>query len=202
MKILIVKLSSIGDVVHALPILAPIRQSLPAAEISWVVEKKAAEILRDNEYLDELIEIDTRDLRKKDSIGKFFPKARKQFGPLRNGKFDVAIDLQGLLKSASVAKLARARRRFGFAKKNLREPASRFLLTDKVKIKKKTHIIRKNLRLVSKALNIPVPSIDFSFPIFTREEHRHEGRRNYRSNGWEFCHTESGRRLGDKTLAR
>ncbi len=64
MQILIVKLGSIGDIVHTLPALAAIRKALPQAEISWVVEHRAAEILRDNPLLDRLIEVDTKALRR------------------------------------------------------------------------------------------------------------------------------------------
>ncbi len=63
MRLLIVKLSSIGDIVHTLPSLAAIRRAFPDAEISWVVEERAAEILRGNPMIDNLIEIDTRSLR-------------------------------------------------------------------------------------------------------------------------------------------
>ena len=63
MKILIVKLSSIGDIVHTLPALAAIRRALPEAEISWAVEKSAAEILEAIRLIENLIEIDTRSLR-------------------------------------------------------------------------------------------------------------------------------------------
>ncbi|MGI8849796.1 MAG: lipopolysaccharide heptosyltransferase I, partial [Pyrinomonadaceae bacterium] len=63
MNILIVRLSSIGDIVHTLPALAAIRKALPEAEISWVVEKSSAEILRNNQLVKNLIEIDTRSLR-------------------------------------------------------------------------------------------------------------------------------------------
>ena len=64
MRILIVKLSSIGDIVHTLPVLAAIRHELPDAEIAWAVERSAAEILRGNKLIDNLIEIDTRSLRR------------------------------------------------------------------------------------------------------------------------------------------
>ena len=187
MKILIVKLSSIGDVVHTLPTLAAIRYGLPNAEISWVVEKKAAEILRGNEFLHRLIEIDTRSLRKQKRVGKKLAFAREQIGELRSETFDVALDFQGLLKSASIAKLAKAARRFGFSKQNLREPASRFLLSDKVKIKQKTHIIRKNLALAEKALNIEIPTEDFEFPIFTDEKDKLEAEKIIEKTNGNFA---------------
>ena len=175
MKILIVKLSSIGDVVHTLPVLAAVRRALPDAEIAWAVERSAAEILRGNELIDNLIEIDTRSLRRGGKIiENLLLDASRQLRHLRKFEFDIALDFQGLLKSASIIKLAKTKKRFGFSKQNLREPASRFLLTDKIDVAPKTHIIAKNLALAKAALNIPVPENDFEFPIYTDETHRRE----------------------------
>ena len=187
MKILIVKLSSIGDVVHTLPAFAAIRNALPDAEISWVVEKRVAEILRRNELLDNLIEIDTKSLRKKDSVKRTLLNARLQLRKLRSEQFDVAIDFQGLIKSAAIAKIAKAKLRFGFTKKNLREPASRFLLTDKIKVKKKMHIIRKNLELAAKALDFEISDENIEFPIFTRKKHKKEADEIIEKTGENFA---------------
>src|SRR5580765_1589449 len=157
MRILIVKLGSIGDVVHTLPSLAAIRRALPAAEISWVVERRASEILWDNPVLDRLIEIDTKALRRGLMSGETLRAPRQQLRLLRASAFDLALDFQGLIKSAMIARLSRARRVVGFAREALREPASRILLHETVEIPPRTHVIRKNLRLVEAALNISVP---------------------------------------------
>ncbi|HXG85032.1 MAG TPA: lipopolysaccharide heptosyltransferase I [Pyrinomonadaceae bacterium] len=174
MKILIVKLSSIGDIVHTLPALAAIKRALPEAEISWAAERGSAEILRNNELLHRLIEIDTKALRRKTPIGETLVAARLQFRELRSTIFDVALDFQGLLKSASIAKLARAERLYGFSKQNLREPASRFLLSDSFAADERIHIIDKNLTLAEKALGIAVRRDNPEFPIFTGAEHKLE----------------------------
>ncbi len=187
MKILVVKLSSIGDVVHTLPVLAAIRRALPDAEIAWAVEREAAEILRGNTFLDNLIILDTRSLRGGKVIGEILPNASRQLRQLRRYSFDVAIDFQGLLKSATIAKLTKSKRRYGFAKQNLREPASRFLLTDTVEIEKKLHIIIKNLKLAEQALNIFVPKDNFEFPIFTDENHKTEAVKIIEQSGENFA---------------
>ena len=174
MKILIVKLSSIGDVVHALPALAAIRRALPDSEISWVVERSAAEILRGNLLINNLIEIDTRSLRGGKGIEEILVGATKQLRELRSFNFDAVLDFQGLLKSAAVAKLAKAKRTYGFSKPNLREPSSRFLLTDTIEVEQNSHIVVKNLTLAKEVLKISVPENDFEFPIFTDETHRAE----------------------------
>lgn len=170
MRILIVKLSSIGDIIHTLPSLAAIRQQLPEAEISWAVERRSAEILRGNPMIDNLIEVDTRSIRGTAIIDEL----AKQVRDIRKFKYDVALDFQGLLKSAMITKISGAGRRVGFSKKDLREPAGRMFLTETVSIPEMTHVIRKNLMLAESAFGIEVPEYAFEFPIFTDREHAEE----------------------------
>src|ERR687890_77858 len=158
MRILIVKLGSIGDIVHTLPALAALRAAMPQAEISWVVERRSSEILKDNPLLDRLIEVDTKALRRGLMSGETLRAPRQQLRRLRASAFDVALDFQGLLKSAAIARLSRASRTYGFAPPALREPASRFLLTETVNVPTNTNVIRKNLALAAGALRIGVPS--------------------------------------------
>jgi heptosyltransferase-1 len=188
-RILIVKLGSIGDIVHTLPSLAALRHALPHAEISWVVERRSAEILRDNPFLDRLIEVDTKALRRGLMSGETLRAPRQQLRRLRASAFDVAIDFQGLLKSASIARLSGARRIFGFSREGLREPASRILLSKAVSIPKRTHIIRKNLELLSGALGIATPqnSSELEFPIQVEFNHRLEAEKAMDGSGGGFA---------------
>ena len=176
MRILIVKLGSIGDIIHTLPALAALRAAMPRAEISWVVEQRSSEILRDNPILDRLIEVDTKALRRGLMSGETLRAPRQQLRRLRASAFDLAIDFQGLLKSASIARLSGARRVFGFSRDALREPASRLLLSKSIPITAKTHVIRKNLALLAGALGVAVPedASDFAFPIATSTHHKEE----------------------------
>jgi len=178
MRILIVKLGRIGDVVHTLPALAAIRKALPNAEISWVVEHRAAEILRDNPILDRLIEVDTKALRRGLVSGETLRAPRQQLRQLRASAFELALDFQGLLKSASIARLSGARRVFGFSSDSLREPASRILLSKSIRISKNLHVVQKNLALASGALKISVPETaeGLEFPISTGPAHQAEAR--------------------------
>src|SRR5919108_4415372 len=148
MRILVVKLSSIGDIVHTLPALAALRAAMPHSEISWVVERRSAEILRDNPLLDRLIEVDTKALRRGLMSGETLQAPRQQLRRLRASAFDVALDFQGLIKSASIARLSGARRVFGFARDGLREPPSRLLLSKTIAVPRQIHVIRKGLELV------------------------------------------------------
>ena len=176
MRILIVKLGSIGDIVHTLPSLAAMRRALPRAEISWVVERRAAEILRDNPFLNRLIEVDTKALRRWPMSGETLLAPRQQLRRLRASTFDAALDFQGLLKSASIARLSGAKLAYGFAREALREPPSRFLLNKTVRVPLRSHVIVKNLALVEGALGIPVPTdpLEFEFPIATTPAHERE----------------------------
>lgn len=187
MQILFVKLSSIGDIVHTLPTLAAVRRALPDAEISWAVEKSSAEILRENPLINNLIELDTRSLRGGKIFEEILLDATRQMRALRRFSFDAVLDFQGLFKSAGIAKLSKAKRRYGFDKTNLREPASRFLLTETIEIPKPIHIIRKNLTLAGKALKIDVPAENFEFPIRTDETHRAEAEKIAAQAGNNFA---------------
>jgi lipopolysaccharide heptosyltransferase I len=171
MRLLIVKLGSIGDIIHTLPSLAAIRRALPDAEISWVAEERSAEILRGSPMIDNLIEVDTHSMRGRRMIRGIIPSAGRQLKTLRQFKFDVALDFQGLLKSAMIAKLSGAKRRWGYARASLREPASRLLLTDTVNIPKHIDVYRKGLALVERALDIVVLDENFEFPIGTSAEY-------------------------------
>jgi len=175
MRILIVKLGSIGDIVHTLPALAALRAAMPQAEISWVVERRSAEILRDNPLLDRLIEVDTKALRRGLMSGETLRAPRQQLRRLRASAFDVAIDFQGLLKSASIARLSGARRVFGYSRAGLREPASALLLSKTVAVPRQTHVIRKSLLLLHGALGVSLPE-ELSFPINTTANDEAEAR--------------------------
>lgn len=174
MRILIVKLSAIGDIVHALPAVAAIRANLPEAEISWVVEQRSAEIVRGSSAVDHLIEIDTRSMRGGKVIDEILLDMTRQAALVRQRKYDIAIDMQGLIKSAVIAKISGAKRRWGFSRAALREPAGRFLLTDTVKTPERCHVIRKNLHLAAGALGFGFDDTRLEFPIAVADEHRAE----------------------------
>jgi len=178
MRVLIVKLGSIGDIVHTLPALAALRTAMPQAEISWVVERQSSEILKDNPLLDRLIEVDTKALRRGLMSGETLRAPRQQLRRLRASAFDVALDFQGLLKSASIARLSGARRVFGYSLTGLREPASAVFLSKRIAVPKQTHVISKSLMLLQGALGVPVPAQaeDLSFPIHITREHETEAR--------------------------
>ena len=186
MRVLIVKLGSIGDIVHTLPALAALRAAQPQAEISWVVERRAAEILRDNPLLDRLIEVDTKALRRGLMSGETLRAPRQQLRRLRASAFDVALDFQGLLKSASIARLSGAQRVFGYSRSGLREPASSLLLSKRIDVPINVHVIHKALLLLEGALGIPVPE-KLSFPINVTNGQEREARDIAAESGGKYA---------------
>lgn len=177
MKILFVKLGAIGDIIHTLPALAATRANFPNAEISWVAEERSAEILRGNQFIDNLIEVDTRSLRGGIFFERMLTGAARQARNLRQYDFDIAIDFQGLLKSALIAKVSGAKTRWGFSRSDLREPAARVFYTNTAAIQSRAHVIQQNLQLVSTALDFTPRTDRFEFPIFTGDEFRDEANR-------------------------
>ena len=141
MRILIVKLSAIGDVVHTLPAAALLKRALPGARIAWAVGPRAAAILKGSPVIDDLIELQPR---------AAVPGFRSQV----NGSvfFDIAIDFQGLIKSGLVAFASRAKRRVGLETCDLRERVSRLFLTEQVETSQFKHVIEKNLALARAAV--------------------------------------------------
>jgi ADP-heptose:LPS heptosyltransferase len=107
--------------------------------------------------------------------GETLRAPRQQLRRLRASAFDVALDFQGLLKSASIARLSGAQRVFGYARAGLREPASSLLLSKRIAVPVNVHVIRKSLLLLEGALGIPAPQ-QLSFPINVTNDQEREAR--------------------------
>jgi heptosyltransferase-1 len=124
-NVAIVKLSSLGDVIHALPVARALRRARPDTRITWIVEAREYAILRDHPDLDQIIPVDTRRWRRlvrrpagaREVMGKLGRLHRR----VRLGGFDVAIDLQGLLKSGVLTAYTGAPLRIGFSASHCRE---------------------------------------------------------------------------------
>ncbi|MCX7781640.1 MAG: lipopolysaccharide heptosyltransferase I [Negativicutes bacterium] len=115
-NILIIKLSAIGDVIHALPVSRALKQCMPDAKITWIVEKPAFDLLTNNPDIDEIILFDKPKFKSWQSAIAHAPDFVKM---LRAHHFDLVLDLQGLFKSAAIAWATGARHRYGYS--NMRE---------------------------------------------------------------------------------
>ena len=111
MNILIVKLSAIGDVIHALPVSYALRRKFPDAHITWVVEPTAYEIVKHNPCVDEVILFQKKAFKTMKGFRENFKPLYKQ---LHQRRYDISIDLQGLFKSLAVVLTANAKRKIGY----------------------------------------------------------------------------------------
>jgi lipopolysaccharide heptosyltransferase I len=147
-RFLVIRLSSIGDIVHALPAVSALGETFPEAEIDWVVETRYAELLEDNPCVHRLVKLATLDWRRKLRSAETFREVARGIRAVRAAKYDVAVDFQGLWKSAIIAWLSRSQKRVGFAKDWLREPGAAVFYTERVAPHDRRHVIERNLALV------------------------------------------------------
>jgi lipopolysaccharide heptosyltransferase I len=164
-RILLIKPSSLGDIVHALPILAGLRRAWPQTHIAWLVASPFVPLLTGHPLLNEVIPFDRRHygrmLRSPRALLDFLRFVRQ----LRRQRFDLVIDLQGLFRSGLLAFACGAPRRVGFAA--ARELAWVFY-TQRVRCPNEDgHAVDRNLAL-ARSIGLPVDPPDF--PLGLRDE--------------------------------
>jgi heptosyltransferase-1 len=120
-RILIVKLSSMGDVIHALPAVAFLRIAAPSAEIHWAVDTRFADLLEGNPGIAKVVSLPIRDWKGRLRSRATWHEAWSAAESLRGGSYDLAIDLQGNIKSGVVTYLSGAPIRYGFPRETARE---------------------------------------------------------------------------------
>ena len=155
--ILIVRLGAMGDIVHALPVAAALRARFPDARIDWVVDERHRDLLELVRVVDRRIALRTRSA----SLRRRVMELRRT---LTRESYDIAIDVQGLLKSAVVARLSGARRILGFTTPHLRERAARVFYTETCDPGDTAHVIEKNLTLAA-SLGADVSRIQFPLTV-------------------------------------
>jgi len=153
MNILIVRLGALGDIVHAIPAAAALRAAFPFARIDWLVDAKHREILELVTCIDEIIVLE------RPTPSGWLAVTRE----LRRRQYDAALDFQGLMKSAVLARASGARRVLGFSIWHLREKGARPFYSESLEPSRDVtqgHVIYKNLRLIE-ALGVRGASVDF-----------------------------------------
>lgn len=144
MRILIVKMSSMGDVVHAQPLATDIRRAFPEARIEWVAEKSFAAICKLNTAIDEVIPISWRRWRK-NLVSRAARAEMLAFHQRLTGSpYDLVLDCQGLIKSAVITRMASAALRVGPAWAFAREPLASLGYGCKAVVPRDWHVVRRN----------------------------------------------------------
>jgi len=152
MKIAIVKLSAMGDIIHAMVALQYIKIANPTLQVDWIVEQGFASILEGNPHIDNILHVNLKAIKK----DKF--KLIKQIKLVRTyakNNYDLVIDAQGLLKSAVVAKLL-GQNRAGFSKNSIREGVASYFYGQTVAISYDANTIDRNAKVMSEPLGVKI----------------------------------------------
>ncbi len=160
-KILIVKPSSLGDVVHSLPFLNSVRSCFPKAEIHWIIAKGLEGLLQGNPMIDKLIVIDKDSWKKISRAALTLRELKGLFSEISGEGYDLAIDLQGLMRSGVITMASRAGLRIGFSE--ARE-GSRLFYNRKVKGGRDVHAVDRYLKIAA-ALGCETGDLVFPFPL-------------------------------------
>ncbi|WP_321311733.1 lipopolysaccharide heptosyltransferase I [Halarcobacter sp.] len=156
MKIAIVKLSAMGDIVHAMVALQFIKKHNPNIQIDWFVEKAFFQVLENNPDIDNIYSLNLKAI-KKDKKQLF--SQIKQVKTYSKKTYDLVIDAQGLIKSAIVSKLL-GKRVAGFSKDSIREKAASYFYKNKVSIAYDENTIDRNAKVLSKPLGFEILESD------------------------------------------
>lgn len=149
-KILVVKLSALGDVAHALPVVDYLNQAAPGADVDWVVDRRFAPLLDGNPGLRRVVPLDLSRWKKSWTAADARREASGAVRELRDDAYDAAFDIQGNAKSGVVTRLSGAPLRFGFDRGGVREAPNLLFTNRKVPLREEDrHICQKYLRIVS-----------------------------------------------------
>jgi len=157
MKIAIVKLSALGDIVHAMVVLQFVKQVIPDCRIDWIVEERFSSVLEHNPHIENVFCVNLKSL-KKDKFQSF--SELKKIKKYAQNHYDAVIDMQGLLKSAIVSKLLGPN--IGFDKNSIREKIASFFYKKSFFVPYSENVILRNMNLVSSSLSMDVKKNDLS----------------------------------------
>ncbi|WP_157278275.1 lipopolysaccharide heptosyltransferase I [Aliarcobacter butzleri] len=155
-RIAIIKLSAMGDIIHAMVALQYIKKQYPNLQIDWFVESAFTGVLENNPDINEIIKLDLKSIKKdkKEIINQI--KLIKKY---EKNSYDLVIDAQGLIKSAIVSFFL-GKSRVGFSKNSTREKLASFFYTKKVDIAYDKNAIERNVKVLSQALNFEITKDD------------------------------------------
>ncbi len=168
MNILIIKLSAIGDVIHTLPVLNALRRYYPDANITWLVEEAAADLVIGHEALDRVMVSKKKQWIKQLKTSLWKPAVLEIFRfirDLRDTKYDIILDLQALLKSGVMVALSRGGRKVGFGPGMDHQEHSYLFLNERIPaVSMEIHALERGLILLEK-IGIPHDLVEYRLPV-------------------------------------
>lgn len=157
MKILLVKTSSLGDVIHCLPVINDIHVVYPHAQIDWVVEENFADIPRLHPAINQIFTVALRRWRKQLFHTKTWKEIKQFKQVIAKNNYDAVIDTQGLLKSALITRFTHGVKH-GYNKQSIREPVASYFYDKKYNISYQQHAVTRNRTLVALSMGYVPPS--------------------------------------------
>jgi heptosyltransferase-1 len=163
-KVLVVKLSSLGDVIHTLPALGDAAAARPGIRFDWVVEEAFAEIPAWHGAVDRVIPVALRRWRKRPLQAFTGPEWRRARAALGEQRYDAVIDAQGLIKSAVIARLMAAPR-YGMDRASARERLAALAYDHPLAVPRDMHAVERSRLLFARALGYALPATPVDYGI-------------------------------------
>jgi len=168
MRILIIKTSALGDIIHALPLLDYLHQVAPGVRIDWVVEEAFLELLSGNPLIDRLIAVAFKRWRKSPLSLESVREVRAFRRLLRERKYDLVFDIQGNTKSGLVCWLANSPRKIGFSRDNMQERPNGLFTDQKIALlPEDRHATTRYLRIISAPFGVDPAALTLTTDIHT-----------------------------------
>jgi len=164
MRVLIIKTSSMGDVVHALPAISDMARAIPGIQIDWLVEKSFAAMPQQHRAVQRVITLQWRKWRKSLRTPETQAAIRGWRAEMGLHHYDLIIDLQGLLKSGAFACFAHGPRA-GYDWQSIREPLASLFYSRKAHVSRTLHAVDRCRQLTAQLLNYPLPDTPPDFGL-------------------------------------
>ena len=168
MKLLLIKTSSMGDVIHTLPALTDAKKAIPSLSVDWVVEEGFQAIPKWHDSVNRIVPVSLRRWRHHLFTKKTWQEWCEFYRALRETEYDVILDAQGLLKSALLTRLGRSKHIIGLDSSSAREPCAHHFYHQKVTVDKTQHAITRLRQLFCSAFNYALPDTPIDYGISKR----------------------------------
>jgi len=182
MKIAIVKLSALGDIIHAMVVLQFIKKYNQAIEVDWIVEEAYQDLLKTHPDINNIITVNIKKVKKRKSFFLLYKELKRlrSFGP-----YDLVIDMQSLIKSAIISRLIPSKLTLGFDNSSSRESLASIFYNKTFKLRYDKNIIERNFKLISFALDLPVKLEELSYKLpflYSEKKHLNINLSNFKKN--------------------
>lgn len=163
-RVLVIKMSSLGDVIHTLPALSDAAAARPGIRFDWVVEEAFAEIPGWHPAVDTVIPVALRRWRKRPLRDFRGPEWRRARNALGRQRYDAVIDAQGLIKSAFIARLVKAPR-YGMDRKSAREGLASAVYHHRIAVPRDMHAVERTRQLFARSLAYTMPATPAAYGL-------------------------------------